>query len=110
MALALRLNLEDERPETSWHEKETARRLMLACFVADGLTAGGVRELRCAPLEAMHIQLPCNERNFGLGIPCTTGPLRTVLHDLLAGTLPRPNTGLVACSAILFAVRQEILQ
>lgn len=81
MAHALQLNVEfspdilcAEANESSPPavEKESRRRLMWACYILDAWTGSGVDQLTLLREADIKIQLPCNERNFRLRIPCVT--------------------------------------
>lgn len=73
MAFVLGLNYEDDRLATL--VRECRRRLMWSIFHVDRLSAGGFPELLVCPSHSMHIQLPCSEKDFDLGIPGETAPL-----------------------------------
>jgi hypothetical protein len=73
LAYMLRFNCEDDVLPTE--SRECRRRLMWAIFHIDKLLAGGLPEMVVCPPEHMHVQLPCNERDFELGISGKTGML-----------------------------------
>ncbi|EXJ82269.1 hypothetical protein A1O3_06082 [Capronia epimyces CBS 606.96] len=105
MAYILRLNYEN--PERSAVARESNRRLMWSVFTLDGMMSGGLPDFRlCAP-ETLHIQLPCNEENFELGVDETTPDLET--SQSASGQFPA-NTGLVALYIRISWMRSRILQ
>lgn len=73
MAFVLGLNYENNGLSTL--VRECRRRLMWSIFHVDRLSAGGFPELLVCPSHSMHIQLPCSEKDFDLGIPGETAPL-----------------------------------
>ncbi|KAG5665697.1 hypothetical protein KAF25_009822 [Fusarium avenaceum] len=110
MAHALQLNVEfspdilcAEANESSPPavEKESRRRLMWACYILDAWTGSGVDQLTLLREADIKIQLPCNERNFRLRIPCVTETLGVghVLQFLPPAIVPRrpaANMGIMA--------------
>ncbi|KAJ4260658.1 hypothetical protein NW762_007402 [Fusarium torreyae] len=110
MAHALQLNIEfspdvlcAEANESSPPavEKESRRRLMWACYILDAWTGSGVDQLTLLREADIKIQLPCNERNFRLRIPCVTETLGVghVLQFLPPAIVPRrpaANMGIMA--------------
>ncbi|KAF4980480.1 hypothetical protein FZEAL_3525 [Fusarium zealandicum] len=82
-------------------EKEGRRRLMWACYILDAWTGSGVDQLTLLREADIKIQLPCNERNFRLRIPCVTETLGVghVLQFLPPAIVPRrpaANMGIMA--------------
>ncbi|KAF7548014.1 hypothetical protein G7046_g8824 [Stylonectria norvegica] len=82
-------------------EKESRRRLMWACYILDAWTGSGVDQLTLLREADIKIQLPCNERNFRLRIPCVTETLGVghVLQFLPPAIVPRrpaANMGIMA--------------
>ncbi|PQE24313.1 Nitrate assimilation regulatory protein [Rutstroemia sp. NJR-2017a BVV2] len=73
MAFVLGLNYENNGLSTV--VRECRRRLMWSIFHVDRLSAGGFPELLVCPSHALHIQLPCSEKDFDLGIPGETASL-----------------------------------
>ncbi|ESZ93871.1 hypothetical protein SBOR_5729 [Sclerotinia borealis F-4128] len=73
MAFVLGLNYENNSLSTL--VRECRRRLMWSIFHVDRLSAGGFPELLVCPSHSIHIQLPCSEKDFDLGIPGETAPL-----------------------------------
>ncbi|TGO28064.1 hypothetical protein BPAE_0032g00060 [Botrytis paeoniae] len=76
MAFVLGLNYENNGLSTL--VRECRRRLMWSIFHVDRLSAGGFPELLVCPSHSMHIQLPCSEKDFDLGIPGETAPLISI--------------------------------
>ncbi|CAK7233699.1 hypothetical protein SEUCBS140593_008688 [Sporothrix eucalyptigena] len=56
-------------------ERESRRRLMWACYVIDTWTGSGVDQLTLMRGADLHIQLPCNERDFLFQRSVVTGRL-----------------------------------
>lgn len=82
-------------------EKESRRRLMWACYILDAWTGSGIDQLTLLREADIKIQLPCNERNFRLRIPCVTETLGVghVLQFLPPAIVPRrpaSNMGIMA--------------
>jgi hypothetical protein len=110
MAHALKINTEYSvdimctEPNTtglSIASRESRRRLMWACYVLDAWTGGGVDQLTLLRENDIKIQLPCNERNFGLRIASVTETLGVghVLQFLPPAIVPRrpaANMGIMA--------------
>src|SRR5271170_1631789 len=123
MAQALQLNLEHDldilcrTPQAarlSVPERESRRRLMWACYQIDTLSGSGVKQLSLLFEDDIRIQLPCNDRNFGLGIACITETLRPgeVLkfiprEDIPAA--PADNMGTMAYTVRVLELRQRVL-
>lgn len=80
-AYALRLNR--EAPNLCFLAQESRRRMMWSMYIIDTTLAGGIRELVLSPTSSMHIQLPCQERNFEFDLAQETEPLQ-----------PKPKTPL----------------
>lgn len=76
-ATALRLN--HENPSICFLAQESRRRLMWSLYMADtGIASGQVEyALWPDPENQIHIQLPCNERNFEFDLPEPTERLRS---------------------------------
>lgn len=110
MAHALQANVEhspdilcaDSKPDAPPAvQKESRRRLMWACYILDAWTGSGVDQLTLLREADIKIQLPCNERNFRLRIPCVTETLAVghVLQFLQPAIVPRrpaANMGIMA--------------
>ncbi|KAJ8125209.1 hypothetical protein O1611_g8430 [Lasiodiplodia mahajangana] len=73
-AYALRLNYEN--PSLCFLARESRRRLMWAFLTIDSGVNGGQADFTLLPPDSLHIQLPCNERNFEFDLPQVTGHLR----------------------------------
>ncbi|RMZ86428.1 hypothetical protein DV736_g6346, partial [Chaetothyriales sp. CBS 134916] len=73
-AFALRLN--HEASNLCFLAQESRRRLMWALYILDSTIAGGVPDLMLCNPEALHIQLPCQERNFEFDLEQETEPLK----------------------------------
>lgn len=73
-AYALRLNYEN--PSLCFLARESRRRLMWAFLAIDSGVNGGQADFTLLPPDSLHIQLPCNERNFEFDLPQVTGHLR----------------------------------
>lgn len=73
-AYALRLNYEN--PSLCFLARESRRRLMWAFLAIDSGVNGGQTDFTLLPPDSLHIQLPCNERNFEFDLPQVTGHLR----------------------------------
>lgn len=80
-AYALRLNR--KAPSLCFLAQESRRRMMWSLFIIDTTLAGGIRELLLTPTSSIHIQLPCQERNFEFDLAQETEPLQ-----------PKPKTPL----------------
>ncbi|KZZ93868.1 Transcription factor [Moelleriella libera RCEF 2490] len=81
--------------------RESRRRLMWACYVLDAWAGSGVDQLTLLRENDIKIQLPSNERNFGLRIPSVTETLGVghVLQFLPPAVVPRrpaANMGIMA--------------
>ncbi|KAM0810856.1 hypothetical protein AB5N19_11209 [Seiridium cardinale] len=76
MAQALQINLEKSchilasNDQLQWSHREARRRLMWSVYTMDSWVGSGVDELTLIRESDIKIQLPCNERNFNLEIPC----------------------------------------
>lgn len=101
-AYALRLNYEN--PNLCFLARESRRRLMWAFMTIDSGINGGYTDFTLLPAEAMHIQLPCNERNFEFDLPQITGHLRPIPDK------PFPDdVGSLALHVRLLWIRSRIL-
>jgi hypothetical protein len=123
MAQALQLNLEhdldilckeDQTGRLSVPERESRRRLMWACYQIDTLSGSGVKQLSLLFEDDIKIQLPCNDRNFSLGIPCVTETLRPgeVLKFIPREDIPlspADSMGLMAYMVRVLVLRQRVL-
>ncbi|KAH8204764.1 hypothetical protein TruAng_001098 [Truncatella angustata] len=101
-AYALRLNYEN--PSLCFLARESRRRLMWAFLTIDSGINGGYPDFTILPSEALHIQLPCNERNFEFDLPQVTGHLTPI------PTTPFPDdVGSLALHVRLLWIRSRIL-
>ncbi|ORY71446.1 uncharacterized protein BCR38DRAFT_479938 [Pseudomassariella vexata] len=99
---ALRLNYEN--PNLCFLARESRRRLMWAFLTIDSGINGGYPDFTLLPPEAMHIQLPCNERNFEFDLPQITEHLRPIPDK------PFPDdVGSLALHVRLLWIRSRIL-
>ncbi|KAK8859922.1 hypothetical protein PGQ11_010656 [Apiospora arundinis] len=99
---ALRLNYEN--PNLCFLARESRRRLMWAFMTIDSGINGGYPDFTLLPSEALHIQLPCNERNFEFDLPQITEHLRPI------PTKPFPDdVGSLALHVRLLWIRSRIL-
>lgn len=110
MAHALKINTEyspdimcTEQDESapSVVARESRRRLMWACYVLDAWTGSGVDQLTLLRENDIKIQLPCNERNFGLRIASVTetlgvGHVLQFLPPAIVPPKPAANMGIMA--------------
>lgn len=125
MAHALRINAEhdadvlcaDARDPAapSVVSRESRRRLMWACYVLDAWAGSGVDQLTLLREADIKIQLPCNERNFGLRIPAVTETLALghVLQFLPPAIVPRrpaANMGIMAYYVRVVALWKRVVR
>lgn len=110
MAHALKINTEynsdilstnHNDSEPSIVSRESRRRLMWACYVLDAWAGGGDEHLTLLRETDIRIQLPCNERNFGLRIASVTetlgvGHVLQFLHPAVVPRRPAANMGIMA--------------
>ncbi|OKL58639.1 hypothetical protein UA08_06242 [Talaromyces atroroseus] len=108
IAFGMRLNYEVNNNRDSLVVREIRRRVMWSIFILDKFYAGGFSDVTLCPVEAMHIQLPCQERSFELEIPVETCYLNI---DTL-GVAPDydRNTGTMGNVIRMVAIRHRILQ
>ncbi|OAA38365.1 Transcription factor [Metarhizium rileyi] len=95
--------------------RESRRRLMWACYVLDAWTGNGVDQLTLLRENDIKIQLPSNERNFGLRIPSVTETLGVghVLQFLPPAIVPRrpaANMGIMAYYIRVVALWKRIVR
>jgi hypothetical protein len=74
---------------------------MWACYVLDAWTGSGVDQLTLLRETDIKIQLPCNERNFGLRIASVTetlgvGHVLQFLPPAIVPPKPAANMGIMA--------------
>jgi hypothetical protein len=122
MAQALQVNIEHSTdilcnspsPSPSASSKESRRRLMWSCFIMDCWVGSGVDQLTLLDERDINIQLPCQEQNFILQIPCITETIDGKMLDFL-GEDTRParavdNMGLLAFFIQLTSLRKRVLK
>lgn len=124
MAHALKINTEydpdilctqADTAAPSVASRESRRRLMWACYVLDAWAGSGVDQLTLLRENDIKIQLPCNERNFGLRIPSVTETLGVghVLQFLPPAIVPRrpaANMGIMAYYIRVVALWKRIVR
>ncbi|OIW30117.1 hypothetical protein CONLIGDRAFT_654412 [Coniochaeta ligniaria NRRL 30616] len=110
-AAALRLN--HENPAICFLAQESRRRLMWSLYMLDtGISSGQVDfALWPTPETQIHVQLPCNERNFEFDLPEPTEPLKPPDPgpDGLVRTLP-DVVGFLALHVRIQWIRSKIQQ
>ncbi|KAJ9160729.1 Sterol uptake control protein 2 [Coniochaeta hoffmannii] len=110
-AAALRLN--HENPAICFLAQESRRRLMWSLYMLDtGISSGQVDfALWPTPENQIHVQLPCNERNFEFDLPEPTEPLKPPDPgpDGLVRTLP-DVVGFLALHVRIQWIRSKIQQ
>ncbi|KAH8908572.1 hypothetical protein BR93DRAFT_925667 [Coniochaeta sp. PMI_546] len=110
-AAALRLN--HENPAICFLAQESRRRLMWSLYMLDtGIASGQVDfALWPNPENQIHVQLPCNERNFEFDLPEPTEPLKPPDPgpDGLFRTLP-DVVGFLALHVRIQWIRSKIQQ
>ncbi|KOS16907.1 putative transcriptional regulatory protein [Escovopsis weberi] len=95
--------------------RESRRRLMWACYVLDAWAGSGSDQLTLLRENDIKIQLPCNERNFGLRIASVTETLGVghVLQFLPPSVVPRKpatNMGIMAYYIRVVALWKRIVR
>ena len=95
--------------------RESRRRLMWACYVLDAWAGRGADQLTLLRENDIKIQLPGNERNFGLRIPSVTETLGVghVLQFLPPAIVPRrpaANMGIMAYYIRVVALWKRIVR
>lgn len=110
-AAALRLN--HENPAICFLAQESRRRLMWSLYMLDTAIASGQVDFALwpNPENQIHVQLPCNERNFEFDLPEPTEPLKPPDPgpDGLARTLP-DVVGFLALHVRIQWIRSKIQQ
>jgi hypothetical protein len=124
MAHALKINVEAS-PDVLCSEpnesapsvvtRESRRRLMWACYVLDAWAGSGIDQLTLLRENDIKIQLPTNERNFGLRIASVTETLGVghVLQFLPPSVVPRKpsaNMGIMAYYIRVVALWKRIVR
>ncbi|KAJ5110666.1 hypothetical protein N7532_001201 [Penicillium argentinense] len=105
IAYGIRLNYEAPG-NVPFLSKEVRRRLMWSIFMLDKYYAGGFGELTLCNAETMHVNLPCEERNFELDIPVTTFPLNTSPSQTCKSV---SDIGIMGHMSRLVQIRHEVL-
>ncbi|KAJ5623071.1 hypothetical protein N7490_011676 [Penicillium lividum] len=110
MAYILGLNHENESMSTA--AREIRRRIMWSIFFSDRMLAAGQQDLISCPAESMHIQLPCNEKDFELAVSGKTGALICIPgeDDSLKMGLTAYTRRVIAEGSIVHDSRNELLQ
>lgn len=110
-ATALRLNR--EHLDLSFLARESRRRLMWSLYMVDSFISAGQRDLALWPdaEHQIHVQLPCNERNFDFALPEPTELLRPPPPDPGGIVTPLPDVlGFMALHVRIHWMRTRILQ
>jgi Fungal specific transcription factor domain len=94
--------------------RESRRRLMWSCWVADTLVGSGVKQLTILDEKDVKIQLPCNDRNFAQQLPCITevlenGQVLPFVDAELTSTSPLQNMGIIAQFLRHIQTRKRVL-
>ncbi|KAG6000381.1 hypothetical protein E4U21_005544 [Claviceps maximensis] len=124
MAHALKINTEynsdilcteEDKGAPSVASRESRRRLMWACYVLDAWAGNGADQLTLLRENDIKIQLPTNERNFGLRISSVTETLGVghVLQFLSPAVVPRrpaANMGIMAYYIRVVALWKRIVR
>ncbi|KAJ5975135.1 hypothetical protein N7481_008842 [Penicillium waksmanii] len=105
IAYGMRLNYESTDP-MPFVSKEVRRRIMWSIFMLDKFYSGGFAELTLCKASTMHLNLPCEERNFELDIPTATATLTPTSPP---GTL-EDGIGLMGHMPRLVKIRHEVLE
>lgn len=95
--------------------RESRRRLMWACYVLDAWMGSGGDHLTLLREADIKIQLPCNERNFGLRIPSVTetlgvGHVLQFLPPSVVPPKPAGNMGIMAYYIRIVTLRKRIIR
>lgn len=88
---------------------------MWACYTLDAWTSNAGEQLSILREADIKVQLPCNERNFGLRIPCVTetlglGHVLQFLPPAIVPARPAENMGIMAYYVRIVALRKKISQ
>ncbi|KAG6007069.1 hypothetical protein E4U54_000067 [Claviceps lovelessii] len=124
MAHALKINTEynadilctqGDTAAPSVASRESRRRLMWACYVLDAWAGSGVDQLTLLRENDIKIQLPSNERNFGLRIPTVTetlgvGHVLQFLPPVVVPRRPAANMGIMAYYIRVVALWKRIVR
>ncbi|EQK98579.1 N-terminal binuclear Zn cluster-containing/DNA binding domain-containing protein [Ophiocordyceps sinensis CO18] len=106
---------DDDAAAPSVASRESRRRLMWACYVLDAWAGSGVDQLTLLRENDIKIQLPCNERNFGLRIPSVTetlavGHVMQFLPPAIVPRRPAANMGIMAYYIRVVALWKRIVR
>ncbi|GAB1313792.1 hypothetical protein MFIFM68171_04002 [Madurella fahalii] len=110
-ATALRLN--HESPDLCFLARESRRRLVWSLYMIDSFISAGQPDLALWPdaEHQIHVQLPCNERNFEFDLPEPTELLRPPAPDPAGVIPPLPDVlGFMALHVRIQWMRTRILQ
>ncbi|KAK3985733.1 hypothetical protein QBC44DRAFT_334485 [Cladorrhinum sp. PSN332] len=110
-ATALRLN--HEQPSICFLAQESRRRLMWSLYMIDSSISAGQQESALWPdaERQIHVQLPCNERNFEFDLPEPTETLRPPPPGPDGTVPPMPDAlGFMAAHIRIQWMRTRILQ
>lgn len=110
-ATALRLN--HEQPSLCFLAQESRRRLMWSLYMIDSSISAGQHESALWPdaERQIHVQLPCNERNFEFDLPEPTEHLRPPPPGPDGTVPPIPDAlGFMAAHIRIQWMRTRILQ
>ncbi|PSN69914.1 hypothetical protein BS50DRAFT_618878 [Corynespora cassiicola Philippines] len=102
-AYALRLNY--EAPKLCFLAQESRRRLMWSLYIVDNTLAGGISDFTLCPANSIHIQLPCQERNFEFDLEQETESLKPTPNRPLPDSI-----GSLGMYIRLFWFRHRILE
>ena len=95
--------------------RESRRRLMWAVFALDAWTGTGSEQMALLRESDIKIQLPCNERSFGLRIASVTETLGVghVLQSLPPAVVPNKpaaNMGIMAYYVRIVTLRKRVVR
>lgn len=95
--------------------RESRRRLMWSCYVIDSVTGRGAEQLTMLREKDIDIQLPCNERNFGLRIASVTetlgvGHVLQFLSPAIVPPKPAGNMGIMAYYIRIVTLGKRIIK
>lgn len=110
---ATALRLYNENPDLCFLARESRRRLMWSVYMIDATISTGQFDVALWPdaERQIHLQLPCNERNFDFDLPEPTEPLRPPGAGVGGVVPPLPDVlGLMALHIRLHWMRTRILQ
>ncbi|KAK4120960.1 PARP-domain-containing protein [Parathielavia appendiculata] len=110
---ATALRLSHENPDLCFLARESRRRLMWSIYMIDASISTGQPDVALwnDAEHQIHLQLPCNERNFDFDLPDPTELLRGPGPDSSGVVPPLPDVlGLMALHIRLYWMRTRILQ